>query len=227
MRVIATILFCLVGLGAPVFAAQSEVQVQKAQLAVPFGTASGTVVLAKDVLVFLDDTNPDASFAIRRSAIESSSADGDMFQVQTSEPVQAGEGKRSQFSFRMSPGSNPQVLADWAHAEGRSTPPTSTATANAGASTTYMVRHDHLVGGCEGRLIIGQDKITFESVSDVGHSRQWQLSDIQEIKHKNPYELKVVPFAGDTYDFDLEGKKMDTKDYQALVDRIAEMRASR
>ncbi len=69
--------------------------------------------------------------------------------------------------------------------------------------------------------------MTFESLSEVGHSEQWEVSGIQELKRKNPYHLKVIPFEGDSNTFELQGQKIETRDYQALADRIAEGRVNR
>ena len=89
---------------------------------------------------------------------------------------------------------------------------------------SYQVKHDHLLGSCRGRLIVEPNRLVFESITDIGHSRQWGLKDIKELKRDNPYGIKVVPFSGDTYDLEFQGRGMDSDEYRALVDRITSAR---
>lgn len=218
--------------GAQYVWAQTTVQVQKAQLSIPFGSVTGSLVLAGDMLVFIDDTNPEASFAASRADITEVRTEGEAVVVDLRRPVRDRTGERNRVSFRMMQGGATGVLADWwrrtPNATGGGTAPVVPVSTSADAGAlTLPVRHDHRVGGCTGRLIIGEDRINYESLSEVAHSRQWNLRDIKEIKRKNPYHLEIDSFGEDDYNFDLQGKTLDTADYQKLVDRIAAARAKR
>ena len=50
--------------------AQTTAQVQKADLAIPFGTVSGKIIMAGDHLVFIDEERPGQSFVVARSEVE-------------------------------------------------------------------------------------------------------------------------------------------------------------
>jgi hypothetical protein len=94
-------------------------------------------------------------------------------------------------------------------------------------ATTYQVLHKHMIGECSGRLIISGDRLSFESVTDLNHSRQWSLRDVSELKRQNPYELEVRPFVGNSYNFELLSQGMDSDAYRVLVDRIATLRTAK
>ena len=61
-------------------------------------------------------------------------------------------------------------------------------------------------------------------MSQVDDSRQWNFSDIKEVKHEGPYKLTIVPFTGDKYTFSLAGQGMSSDDYQTLVERVTAAR---
>jgi hypothetical protein len=65
---------------------QSGVTAREAELSVPFGSASGTVVLVGDRLVFVDEERLDASFAIARDDIKAFEMDGELVTVTTRAP---------------------------------------------------------------------------------------------------------------------------------------------
>ena len=71
------------------------------------------------------------------------------------------------------------------------------------------------------------DRLIFESMTDINDSRQWAMKDIKEVKHSSPYKLHVQPFTGDDYNFEFIGQGMDNSDYALLTKLIAAARASR
>lgn len=71
------------------------------------------------------------------------------------------------------------------------------------------------------------DRVGFESIDEINDSRQWMLVDLKEVKQDGIYKLKVEPFVGDTFNFELTGKGMDSGEYRRLVDRIAKARSAR
>jgi hypothetical protein len=104
-------------------------------------------------------------------------------------------------------------------------PVMSGAEAGSHETVSYRVRHNHFRGGCDGRLIISPSRISFESLTKIGHSKQLDLRDVRELTRDYPYELSLTPFAGNTYDFQLIGIGMSSSEYQELVERIASARA--
>ena len=92
-------------------------------------------------------------------------------------------------------------------------------------SLTYRVQHKHFRGGCDGRLIVSPDAVTFESLSKASHSKRFELKEIKELVRNNPYEISVNPFLGDEYNFQLIGNGMSSGEYEGLSKRIASARA--
>ncbi len=205
-----------------------------AELSVPFGTAQGKLLLLGDYLVFVDNQQMDASFVIPKAMMENLSADGTTITVVTRSPVHNRSGEVSRLSFRIAPGGDPGEVTGW-YGGGISRMPVS-ASREAGSASreaassmmpagqVYQAQHNHRIGSCNGRLIVGRDQLSYESVDDVSDSRRWEYSSIQEIKHPNPYELEVKPFSGGNYKFKLEGTGMGPAEYKALVDKVTAAR---
>jgi hypothetical protein len=193
---------------------------------VPFGTVPGKLLLLGNYLVFVDEQQPSASFVVAKSAIESLNADGPDITVQTNEAIRNRSGEVRRLSFRVVSGAEPAVVTSWYG--GGMASPSSAAPAGVPASgtTTYQGRHNHRFGECRGRLIIGPDQLSYESVSSVSHSRRWEYQAIKETKLSNPYELEIKPFIGDTYKFHFDGAGMDPAAYRDLVDRVTSARAN-
>jgi hypothetical protein len=206
-------------------AAQTTVQVANAELSVPFGTASGKIVLAGEYLIFIDDEKPDASFAITRKDIQKISTEGDVITIETRQPIRDRSGERSRFSVRLTAGN--LALAEWSGVALPASP--SSVTTGKAEILTYQTRHKHLLGlgSCSGRLIITESRISYETSDKAEDARQWELRDIKEFKQEGPYILEVEPFIGNKYRFELEGKGMDIQDYKAVVARITTARVGR
>jgi len=194
---------------------------------VPFGTIPGKLLLLGNYLVFVDEQQPSASFVVAKSGIESLNADGPAVTVQTNEAIRNRSGEVRRLSFRVVPGADPAVVTSWyggsmalASSAAQAVPPAS-------GTATYQARHNHRLGDCRGRLIVGPEQVNFESVSSVSHSRRWEYRAIKETKLSNPYELEIKPFSGDTYKFQFDGAGMDPAAYRDLVDRVTSARANR
>ena len=195
--------------------------------AVPFGTVQGKLLLLGNYLVFVDDQQPSASFVIAKSAIESLNADGPAITVQTNEAILNRSGEVRRLSFRVVSGADPAVVTSWYGGGMASASSAAPTVMPASGSTTFQARHDHRLGDCRGRLIVGPDQVSYESVSSVSHSRRWEYQAIKETKLSNPYELEIKPFTGGTYSFHFDGAGMDPAAYRDLVDRVTSARANR
>lgn len=209
---------------AGIVAAQTSLQVHNAELSVPFGVVMGRLLAVGDHLAFIDDERPDTSFAVHRDDIENLTSEGDRLILESRRAVRDRSGERRRVSFRLREGSEVVALKNWFQ-QGSAQAAGSEAAGDA-AALTYQVRHDHLFGGCQGRLLIAETTISYESVDKIDHSRQWDLKDIKEIKRASPYKLEIVPFTQNSYTLQLQRTGMDSTTYKALVDRIASQRAS-
>ena len=202
--------------------AQTNVEVKKVELSVPFGTVYGKVALVGDFLVFVDDEQTNTSFAIARNQIQNISSDGGMVTIETKQPVRDRSGERSKFSLRLIEG-DLVTLINWSQL----TPGTSTVSSN-GEQMSFPAQHTQRFGrNSRGRLIVNNEIIAYESTDRVASSRRWQLKDIKEIKLKNPYEIEIDPFIGGKYTLRLDGKGMDNSEFKTIVDRVTAARVAR
>lgn len=194
---------------------------------VPFGTVQGKLLVLDNYLVFVDEQQPDGSFVVPREIVDDLSTDGSTITVQTREPVRNRSGGVQRLSFRVLSGGDTAAARNWYASPGGVRTSAARTSGTAVSEEVYPARHNHRIGDCRGRLVVGPDRIAYESVSDAGHSRRWEYKSIREIKLENPYEIEMKPFAGGTYRLYLDGSGMDPAAYRAIVDRVAAARGSR
>lgn len=84
----------------------------------------------------------------------------------------------------------------------------------------YDVRN----GDQRGKLMLKQDELAFESLTDGKRSRNWKYAEIRTFEKKGKKELRVRPFKGDRYDFQLPDRKLTDQIYQQVSDRIVQAR---
>lgn len=216
-----------IGLALTAFA-QAPVMVRRAELAIPFGTASGKLVAVSDQLVFVDDDQPEASFSIARGEIRDLKTEGDVVMIGTHHAIRDRSGERSQFNFRLRDGST-EPLMMWAGAKTTAAQTTASTmpTTSGQEQWIYNARHKHAfgVGSCTGKLIITKDRVTYESLEDRDHTRQWPFNDIKKIKRDSPYQIEVETFNRGGYTLELEGQGMDISVHKQLTDWIAKARS--
>jgi len=197
------------------------------------------MVKVGDYLVFIDEDQPNNSFAIRRNDVRNITAQESRVTIDLNSPIRDRSGERTSFVFQLPDQSGAMALATWpqgtAGASPAATLPSQTgstgsqSTSSQGANgvmATYQVTHGHLMGNCHGRLIVRQDIIVYESIDELEDSRQWALRDISELKLDNPYELTIKPFRGDEYSLTFDGKGMDTGMFRQLVERVTSSRVA-
>lgn len=204
---------------------QVTVQAQKAELSIPFGVARGTIVLVGDLLVFVDEENPSASFAVAREDIKEVRTEQEGVTLELARPIRDRSGTRSRASFRILGDAGAGLIDAWHGRTPAAAASAQPAQARAAEGLTLTTSHNHRIGSCSGRLLIREDRLIYESLENVSHSREWVLSEIKKIEQKNPYELKVEPFRGNGYDFRLTGGGLDSAEFQRLADRVARARA--
>jgi hypothetical protein len=203
------------------------------ELAVPFGTVPGKLLLLGNHMVFLDEQQPETSIVIPKGIIERVTPEGAAIAIQTNEPVRGRSGELRTLNFRVSSGGDPSVVTNWfgsgagksaLAAPGIPVPAAAAATA-ATETATFQARHNHRFGDCKGQLLFTADQVSYESVDSVSHSRRWEYKSIKETSLPNPYELELTPFSGGTYKFFLDGSGMNPAAYKTLVDRVVAARA--
>ncbi len=232
MKATLCLLAALLLTASGVLLAQTRVEVNQVELSVPFGTVDGKIVLVGDYLVFIDDEQSRSSFAIPRREIQDITSDAGVVVIETRQAIRDRSGDRTRFSFRLVEGTM-ATLTNWSRMTDETTAGTTSVadvSGSAGSDSeqrTYQARHNHRLGSCNGRLIINDEMIAYESTDRIEDSRRWQLADIKELHQPNPYEIEIDPFVGGQYRFFLEGTAMNGQEFSALVDRVTAARVAR
>ena len=89
-----------------------------------------------------------------------------------------------------------------------------------GADMTVDVRN----GDQQGKLMLRQDELAFESLTDAKHSRSWKYAEIRSLEKKRK-EVLVRPFKGSRYYFQFPDNKMRDQIYDAVSQRILTARS--
>lgn len=206
--------------------AQSGLQVYPVEMAAEFNAVPGKLVVLEDELVFVDDQRPQDSFILPRPNLKDIVSDGQVLTIITSEPVRDRLGSRTRMTFRFADATAIGRMVEWKNQKPGAAAKAQGAPAD--ANLQLQARHRHFpTGGCDGRLIITLDRLVYESVSEAGHSRRWELGQIKQIKRDGPYAIKIEPFGGGEYNIELQGKGLEDRDFRALVDRITAARAQK
>ncbi len=92
--------------------AQTTAMVQNADLAIPFGTVSGKIVMTGDHLVFIDEERPDQSFVVAKNEVKGISIQDGTASLELRHPVRDRSGERSQLSLRLT-NSDTSSLKRW------------------------------------------------------------------------------------------------------------------
>jgi hypothetical protein len=212
--------------------AQAPLTFVDAELAVPFGSVRGQIAFVSNHFVFVASDNPTGSMSIDRADITRLDRAGDVVTIVTRRAIRDADGERDTFRFRLT---QSNTVMRWYETTASAATPAPPATTAAPASTpappaatgviaSYQVKHSHLVGSCQGTLILSETAVSYESLDRIEDARNWKLIDIKKVEQNGIYKLKVEPFQGTSFDFELSGKGIDSGEFRQLVDRIARAR---
>lgn len=210
--------------------AQSNVEVFRAELALPFDKTEGKLLAVGNSLVFIDDDKLEFSFVIEKNNIADLQKDDEVLTIQTKLAVRDRSGERMRFVFRLKDGKSNDLVrrlnADFPQQTIISN--SEMPKINAVSSMVYEAEHKHrLFGSCKGRIIVTNDRISYESLDEREHSRQWNLIDITKLKRKSPYKLEIQTFSGNGYTLEILGKGIDINDFKTLENNLAAAKANR
>lgn len=191
---------------------EEQITIQKVTVNTPSGAITGRVVGTGDQLVFIDDSDPNKSFTLKRGSMRNYTNDNGAIVVEMARPETDAAGTVSNLRITVVDQKNQAALTQWfAMPQERSR-----------TVTTYTseVKHDHLgKGECNGKLIADDTSLRFESVTEASHSRSWNYNDLQTFdKEKDHALLKVVGKNGEKYDF----KAVNGKTAGGLYDLVAQ-----
>ena len=199
------------------------VQIFPVQLAIPFGTATGKLILHDGYAVFLDDEKPESSFAVSRAELTSVVAEAGMLNALFKKNFKDRAGDKNRLSLRATRPEDTETLRRWFSAA-ETAPGVATSDASKELFKLDVQQMRRLGKNQKGRLMLVGSQLIFESIDDASSSRRWDLKDIKSLENKNPYELRVEPFTGDDYRFELTGTPMEAAQYKLLVDRVTAAR---
>ncbi|MBE7542087.1 MAG: hypothetical protein HS123_06945 [Solibacteraceae bacterium] len=216
---------------AGVLSAQGDMRVYPAAL-IAGEQVRGKLVLMGNSMAFVDDQRPESSFEVTKSNIRDLSSEGDTVTVQLRNAVRDRAGSATRLIVRLESAPDASGVQRWfGAATGAAVRPASGAAsaADAGAETmTFSAqRKKRLRSNTDGKLIIDSERVIFESADNADESRRWELSEIKEIKLKNPYDFEVRTFRGEKYNLALSGLGMDNSQYREIVDRVTKARTAR
>ncbi len=203
--------------------AQSELTVFRGSL-VAGQPVAGKVALLPDALVFVDDEKPESSFFAPKSIIQSVVADADVATIQLSKAVKDRAGSTNRVILRFAAASEATAVQRW-HGNAPAAAPAGEG--GAGVMTFSAQRKKRLRSNTDGKLIIDNERLMFESTDNASESRRWDLKEIKELKHDNPYELEIRPFRGEKYELTISGSGMDNAQFREIVDRVTKSRTAR
>ncbi|MBL8213281.1 MAG: hypothetical protein JNK87_21365 [Bryobacterales bacterium] len=223
---------CALAFACTVFAsgsalAQGELNVYRGSL-VAAQAVTGRVAVLPDSIVFIDDEKPEASFFATRAMISAVTPDTDSVTIQLNKAVKDRSGSTTRVILRLTAASEATAIQRWfssapAAAAG---PQSGAAGASANTLTFRAQKKKMLRGNTDGKLIIDDTRIMFESTDNASDSRRWELKEIKELKNKNPYELEIRPFRGENYELQLTDA-MDQAQFREIVDRVTKSRTAR
>ncbi len=81
-------------------------------------------------------------------------------------------------------------------------------------------------GDQNGKLMLKDTELAFESLTDAKHSRNWKYADIRSVE-KPKSELRVKPFKGSRYDFQFKDKKLRDRLFTMISDRVVAARQNK
>ncbi len=223
-------IFVLSLLAAASVYAQGDLQVFRGSL-VTATPVAGRVALLADSLVFVDDEMPASSFVVLRSNIQGLTADADAVTIQLNKEVKDRAGSTTRVILRLSAAPEAVAMQRWFASQpavAAAVPATAVAAAADNKVMTFGAqRNKRLRGKTDGKLIIDEQRIMFESVDNAEDSQRWELKEIKELKHKNAYEFEIKPFVGDTYVLTITGSGMDNAQFREIADRVTKSRTTR
>lgn len=217
------LMFVFGTLSSVLLAQPAAVQIIPVEMAVPFGTATGKLILHDGYAVFLDDEKPESSFAVSRAELTSVGAEAGMLNALFKKNFKDRAGDKNRLSVRATKPGDTETLRRWFSAA-ETAPGVATSDASKELFKLDVQQKRRLGKNQKGRLMLVGSQLIFESIDDASSSRRWDLKDIKSLENKNPYELRVEPFTGDDYRFEMTGTPMEAAQYKLLVDKVTAAR---
>jgi hypothetical protein len=209
--------------------AQSDIRVYPASL-VAGSAVSGKLILLSDNLAFVDDERPEASFSVVKTNIDSLSNENGTVTIQLRQGVRDRAGTASRLILHMNLPEYGAEVQRWYGAEESQTAMIAkvdqVSPENNSTLTFSAQRKKRFFSNTNGKLIIDNERVIFESLDNASESRRWEMREIREFKLKNPFELDIGTDK-ETYNLRLSGTGIDNSQYREISTRITKARTAR
>ena len=206
--------------------AADQMLASRVQVNGPMGTDTGHLVLTNNQLVFVDDSNPNGTFAVPRTDISNLSLNENsgMLTIALSQPVTNDLGQQSDVVLRVFGSQGPDQIASWvglpvnAIGEASRMMPTAPGPEPIPSQMSFAAK----CHGDNGRLVVNRYGITWEDLNDTDDSRSWTYPQIREVKREDGNTaVEIKTYDGNSYRFHVNGPFLTDTAYNAMADRIA------
>lgn len=229
MKGISMLAFAAVAMLAPATWAQDKtIVIDRVDLNGPNGVVHGRLQMVGDQLTFIDTDHPGTTIILPRGDVSNARWNDGRMNIDVSKPYHASWGDQKEMVLVIPDESSRTQFVTWLGrpVEGltgeasRTTTTTTTVTTGAPTTTVDELRFENVKNGDQrGTLIIGKDAVRFESLSDATHSRRWAYTEIKKLE-KDSNEVKIDPYNGDKYEFQIKDPAMRDNLYTVLSERI-------
>jgi hypothetical protein len=199
--------------------AQTPVIVCHVELSDSFTHRGGKVVRVGNTLVFVDDADVRASFAIDHANIKNHHEQAGVFSIYTGRPVMYRARDRMHFEFRWGAG-NCESIAQWLRSRGRNREAARGVNRAAAVRKYPVIHRRRWATDFSGVLTISEKKIEFECPANDCRPIRWGLRDIRDIRQQSPFELLIFPYNDDKYTFEFQSQPLERAVFNALVSRV-------
>jgi hypothetical protein len=227
MKAIPVFALAVVAFCAPAAWAQEKtIVIERVDLNGPNGLVHGRLQMVGDRLTFIDSDHPGTTIVLPRGDVSNARwSDGHM-NITVSKPYHATWGDEKEMVLVIPDDSSRNEFVTWLGRPiegmtGEASRTTTTVVTTGPSSTTVdELRFENIKNGDQmGTLILGNDAVRFESLSDARHSRRWAYSEIRRLE-KDHNEVKIEPYNGSKYEFQLKDPSVRDNLYSVLSERI-------
>jgi len=228
MKAIRLFALAAVALGATAWAQDKTIVIERVDLNGPQGVVHGRLQMVGDQLTFIDTDHPGTTIILPRTNVSDARWNDGRMNIIVSKPYRASWGESKEMVLVMPDEQSRTQFVTWygRPVEGltgeasRTTTTTTTVTTGSPTTTVDELRFENVKNGDQrGTLIVGRDAVRFESLSDAKHSRRWAYSEIQKLE-RDSNEIKIDPYNGSKYEFQVTDPAMRDNLYTVLSERI-------
>jgi len=206
--------------------ADDRIVIQRVDVTGPTGVVHGRLEMVGNQLTFIDTDHPGTTIVFPKSDVSGANWNNGQMKITVSKPFHAWSGERSDMVVVIPDESARNQFVTWlgVPVQGLSGEAARTTVVTTGQPTTSVdeLRFENVQNGDQrGTLIVDKDSVRFESLSDARQSRRWAFSEIKKLE-KDSNEVKIEPYNGSKYQFQVKDPAMRDNLYTLLGQRIVD-----